>query len=77
MDPDQLGEREITAVDVRSRLIQLQAERALTLETELADIPSYMGDLDDEIEATRALYIASAVIEIATLRAELSGADVG
>jgi hypothetical protein len=77
MDQNQSNEVEIKAVDVRDRLIQLQAERALTLDTELAAIPSYMADLDDEIEATRQLYVATAVTEIATLRAELFGADLG
>jgi hypothetical protein len=74
MEPDQVN---ITAADVRGRLIQLQAERELTLDTELAGIPSYMADLDEEIEATRQLYVISAVLEIAELRAELFGADQG
>jgi hypothetical protein len=74
MDADQTN---ITAVDIRGRLIQLQAEREMTLGTELAQIPSYMADLDEEIEATRQLYVISAVLEIAELRAELFGADHG
>ena len=77
MFPDQIRDTEVTAMEVRERLIQLQAERALTLGTGLADIPSYMADLDDEIAATRELYAISAVTEIATLRAELFGAQVG
>jgi hypothetical protein len=36
-----------------------------------------MGDLDGEIEATSRAYIGAAVTEIATLRAELSGPQVG
>jgi hypothetical protein len=74
MDPDQIN---ITAVAVRGRLIQLEAERALTLESRLADVPSYMADLHEELEATRQLYVASAVTEIAELRAELFGAQQG
>jgi hypothetical protein len=77
MDPDQVNEPGITAVEVRGRLIQLQAERALTLDTGLADIPSYMADLDEEIEVTRRVYVMSAVLEIAALRAELFGAQYG
>ena len=77
MDPDQVNEPAITAVEVRGRLIQLQAERALTLDTGLADIPSYMADLDEEIEVTRRVYVMSAVLEIAALRAELFGAQYG
>ncbi len=65
------------ATEARSRLIQLEAERFLTQDTALADIPSYMADLDEEIEATRELYVATAVTEIATLRGELSGRLTG
>ena len=65
------------AIDARSRLIQLEAERFLTRDTDLAQIPSYMADLDEEIEATRQLYVITAVLEIAELRADLSGAQVG
>ena len=65
------------AIDARSRLIQLEAERLLTRDTDLAQIPSYMADLDEEIEATRQLYVISAVLEIAELRADLFGAQVG
>jgi hypothetical protein len=36
-----------------------------------------MADLDEEIEATRQLCVTSAVTEIATLRAELFGAEQG
>jgi hypothetical protein len=68
---------QIKAVELRGRLIQLTAERAETAETDLAHIPSYMADLEEEIEATRQLYIMSAVSEIAELRAELFGAHQG
>ena len=68
---------QLKAVELRGRLIQLTAERAETAETELARIPSYMADLEEEIEATRQLYIMSAVSEIAELRAELFGAHQG
>jgi hypothetical protein len=68
---------EMTAVEVRVHLAQLEAERALAVSTGVADIDAYMADLEVEIEATRELYVASAVTEIATLRAELSGAQVG
>ena len=36
-----------------------------------------MADLHEEIEATRQLYVIAAVAEIASLRAELFGAEVG
>jgi hypothetical protein len=74
MEPNQTH---ISAVDLRGRLIQLQAERAETSGTELAGIRSYMADLEEELEATLQLYVLSAVTEIAELRAELSGAHHG
>jgi hypothetical protein len=77
MEPHHPNEIHLTAADVRGRLIQLDAERAETLGTGLAEIPSYMADLEGEIEATRQLYVIAAVSEIAELRAELFGAQEG
>jgi hypothetical protein len=39
--------------------------------TPLAGEPAYMADLQEEIVATEAAYVAAAITEIATLRAEL------
>jgi hypothetical protein len=39
--------------------------------TPLASEPAYMADLNDEILATEAAYVASAITEIASLRARL------
>jgi hypothetical protein len=77
MESHETNQIHIKAVDVRGRLIQLHAERALTFGTELAEIPSYMADLEEEIEVTRQVYVISAVTEIAELRAELFGAQQG
>jgi hypothetical protein len=66
-----------TAVEIRGHLAELRAERALALGAGLGEIDAYMADLDAEIEATRQLYVSSAVTEIATLRAELFGAQEG
>ena len=77
MSPDQINSQELTALDLRGRLIQLQAERHLALSTGLSDVRSFMADLDEELEATRQLYVLTAVTEIATLRAELFGAQHG
>jgi hypothetical protein len=77
MDPNQTNSSPIAALELRDRLVELQAERVLTLGTGLADIPSYMADLDQEIEATRQLYIFSAVLEIASLRGEMFGTQEG
>lgn len=38
---------------------------------------AYLADLDDEIAVTQSAYVATAVTEIATLRAELAGPQVG
>lgn len=72
-----IGELEITATEVRSHLLRLQAERALALDTGVAQAALYMSDIDEEIELSRELYVACAVTEIATLRAEISGPQTG
>jgi hypothetical protein len=68
---------EITAVEARARLAELEAERALARSSRMSEIDSYMADLEVEIEATREIFVASAVTEIATLRGALSGVQVG
>jgi hypothetical protein len=65
------------AIDVRFRLNELLAERALASMEGLARDGAYMDDLDDEIAATRHAYVAAAITEIAALRAELSAPQVG
>ena len=77
MFPDQIKGNGTSALELRERLIELRAERAVAMTTELAAVDSYMTDLDEEIEGTRRLYVASAVFEIAALRAELSGPQTG
>ena len=67
----------MSAIQVRERLVQLRAERALAQATDLAKVPAYMADLDEEIEAVNELYVLYAVREIAELRGELSGIQVG
>jgi hypothetical protein len=64
-------------VEVQIHLSELLVERALALVEGLATDGAYMADLDDEIAATRHAYIAAAITEIATLRVELSGSQVG
>lgn len=70
-------ETEITAVDVRDHLVELEAERSLAHLTGLADVETYRSDLEDEIRIGRHVYVGLAVTEIATLRAELFGPQVG
>jgi hypothetical protein len=66
-----------TALDARNELQRLQAERLDAVEAGLGENALYMNDLDNDIEASRALYVGLAVTEIATLRAQLSvGAEL-
>ena len=66
-----------TALEARDHLLQLEAERAAALGEGLGEVAAYMDDLHTEIDHRRAAYIALAVTEIATLRAELFGPQVG
>jgi hypothetical protein len=66
-----------TAVELRSQVTQLEVERMVALEAGLGENAAYMDDLDEELLYRRQLYIASAVTEIATLRAELGGPQLG
>ena len=68
---------DMTAAELRGHLLKLQAERALAVETGVAEAALYTADLDEEIELSREIYVASAVTEIATLRAEISGPQTG
>jgi hypothetical protein len=70
-------EFEHSAVEVHAHLLELRAERTLASIEGLAMDPAYMADLDGEIEATASAYVGAAVTEIASLRAELSGPQVG
>jgi len=66
-----------SAADIRLKLELLQTERAIALDTALRHNPAYMADLRDEIVATQHAFVGSAVAEIASMRAELSGRQVG
>jgi hypothetical protein len=67
----------ISATEIHTHLLELQAERVLASIEGLAVNSAYMADLDGEIEATAGAYVGAAVTEIATFRAELSGPQVG
>ena len=62
---------------MQDQLRHLQAERALALIEGLESNSAYMADLDDEIATTRHAYVGAAVTQIATLRAQLSGPQLG
>jgi hypothetical protein len=65
------------AIEIHTHLLGLEAERALASIEGLPANSAYMADLDGEIEATIRAYVGAAVTEIATLRAELFGPQVG
>jgi hypothetical protein len=67
----------MTAIDARSRLQRLQAERLEAVEAGLGANALYMDDLQSDIEASHVAYVSLAVTEIATLRAQLGGPQVG
>jgi hypothetical protein len=72
-----IEEVNMPAADVGRHLAKLEAERALALDTGVVEITAYMADLEGEIAFCRELYVGSAVTEIATLRAQLFGAQAG
>lgn len=67
----------IAALEALTTLRRLEAERLDAVEAGLGENALYMNDLEHDIEASRALYVGAAVTEIATLRAQLSGPQVG
>jgi hypothetical protein len=65
------------ALDALTKLRRLEAERLDAVEAGLGENALYMTDLEHDIEASRATYIGLAVTEIATLRGQLGGPQVG
>ena len=65
------------AIDIQARLKELQLERMRAASEGHAGDGAYMAELDHEIAATSVAYVGTAVTEIATLRAELSGPQLG
>ena len=66
-----------TAAEARENVDKLQAERAIASLTGVDEIPSYMQDLEEELELWQDLYTTLAVTEIASLRGQLSGPQLG
>ena len=50
----------VSALDLRSHLVQLEAERQLAVREGLGTVRAYMADLDAEVEHRRELYVAAA-----------------
>lgn len=67
----------VSAAQARSRLDVLLDERSTALRTPLAANASYMEDLEAEIAACRATYMAAAVTELALLRGVVTGRNQG
>ena len=67
----------MTAHDVRLQLQRLAAERLDAFEAGLGDNAIYMRGLAEALSAARASYLGLAVTEIATLRGQLGGPQVG
>jgi hypothetical protein len=67
----------MTTRDMQIQLQELQTERALARLGELTADTGRLAELDRDVAAARAAYVGAAVTEIATLRAQLSGPQVG
>jgi hypothetical protein len=72
-----IQEPQMTATDARQQLQRLQAERLDAVDAGLGDNALYMAELESDIASSHVAYVALAVTEIATLRAQLSGPQVG
>jgi hypothetical protein len=67
----------VSAAELHHRLRLLELERLEAQHIGLTDCEQYRRDLENETAVCRAAYVGAAVTEIATLRAELSGRQVG
>jgi hypothetical protein len=67
----------MTATDARLQLHRLQVERLDAVEAGLGENVLYMTDLESDIAASRVAYVALAVTEIASFRAQLSARNEG
>ncbi|MGI8779273.1 MAG: hypothetical protein ACR2L8_03705 [Solirubrobacteraceae bacterium] len=67
-----------TALELaRTHLAELREEHAAAVAAGLADHPAYQADLQEELDAAQVAYVAAAVTEIASLRSQLTGPQVG
>jgi hypothetical protein len=67
----------VSASQARSLLDGLLEERSTVLRTPLAANETYMADLEAEIAACRAAYVAAAVTELALLHGAAHGRHQG
>ena len=67
----------MSAAEIRNHLKLLELERLEAQYVGLMDCEDYKRDLEEEIAECRSVFVGAAVTEIAVLRAELSGRQVG
>jgi hypothetical protein len=67
----------MSAAELHTKLLELQAERALAEDTGVAAIGSYMEDLERDLQRSHAAYVGAAVTELATFRGQLYGRNWG
>jgi uncharacterized protein YbjQ (UPF0145 family) len=67
----------MSAVDLQVHLRRLSAERMEAVAAGLGANAVYMAELDEDLASAREAYVGMAVTEIASLRAALSGPQVG
>ena len=67
----------MSAYELHTQLRELHAERHLAEETGVANIGSYMADLERDIARSHAAFVGAAVTEIATLRASALRPQLG
>ena len=67
----------MTATDARMQLLRLTAELHDARDVGLGGNATYMDQLEADISDVREAYVGLAVTEIATLRAQLSGPQIG
>jgi hypothetical protein len=67
----------MSAHDLHLQLRRLGAERVDAVEAGLGDNALYMDELEHDLAEARAAYVGLAVTEIASLRGQLSGPQVG
>ena len=67
----------MSAAEIRNHLMLLELERFEAESVGLLDNEHYKRDLEEEMAELRSAFVGAAVTEIACLRAELSGRQVG
>jgi len=67
----------MSATGARTWLHRLEAERLDAIDAGLGENAVYMAELQSDLAASRVAYVGLAITEIATLRAQLGGPQVG